>query len=375
MNDRSLIRGSLGMFGSLTALFGALLSVFVVASDGRAEPSASTDGIAALSPGAMIEDERNTVSVYEAMAPATVFVTQNQRMLEAFTRKPLEVASGSGTGFIWDTNGHIVTNYHVVAGASSLRVTLQNQESYEATLVGGEPRRDLAVLKIDAPAEQLIPVRRMPKSGRLVVGQKAVAIGNPFGLDHTLTTGVVSALDREVQGYGGVTIPGMIQTDASINPGNSGGPLLDSQGRLMGMNTMIFSQSGGSAGIGFAVPSSIIERLVPQIIRDGKVVQAGIGISVAPEEWAIRLGIEGVIVDEVSPGSPAASAGLSGIQYDMRGYPMDVGDVIVAVDGEDVANYDDLYNLMDLRTPGDRVQLTIQRGGKRRTVAITLIAL
>jgi S1-C subfamily serine protease len=175
-----------------------------------AAPSPEQTGVAALSPNAMIEDERNSVSVYEAMAPATVFVTQNQRMLEAFTRKPLEVASGSGTGFIWDTEGHIVTNFHVVAGASSLRVTLQNQESYEATLVGGEPRRDLAVLKIEAPAEQLVPVRRMPRGSRLMVGQKAIAIGNPFGLDHTLTTGVVSALDREVQGYGGVTIPGMI---------------------------------------------------------------------------------------------------------------------------------------------------------------------
>lgn len=362
----------------LRSVFGALLasySMWFSTDNAVAAPSPEQTGVAALSPNAMIEDERNSVSVYEAMAPATVFVTQNQRMLEAFTRKPLEVASGSGTGFIWDNEGHIVTNFHVVAGASSLRVTLQNQESYEATLVGGEPRRDLAVLKIDAPAEQLVPVRRMPRGGRLMVGQKAIAIGNPFGLDHTLTTGVVSALDREVQGYGGVTIPGMIQTDASINPGNSGGPLLDSRGRLMGMNTMIFSQTGGSAGIGFAVPSAIVERLVPQIIRDGKVVQAGIGISVAPEEWTIRLGIEGVIVDDVSAGSPAAKAGMSGIQYDMRGYPMDIGDVIVAVDGENVANYDDLYNLMDLHSPGDTVKLTIERGGKRRTVSITLIAL
>jgi S1-C subfamily serine protease len=248
-------------------------------------------------------------------------------------------------------------------------------KTYDAVLVGGERRRDVAVLKIDAPLEDLVAVELPPKDTPLMVGQKALAIGNPFGLDHTLTVGVISALDREVQGYGGVTIPGMIQTDASINPGNSGGPLLDSKGRLIGMNTQIFSSSGASAGIGFAVPSSIIRRVVPQIIEHGKVVQAGMGVTIVPDAFARRLGVEGVILDEVRAGTPASTAGMVGMRYSPSGQPTDIGDVVVDIGGTPIVDYDDLYNAFDRYRPGDEVSVTLERAGRRRVVQVTLMPL
>jgi S1-C subfamily serine protease len=325
------------------------------------------------SPGAFIEDETNTMSVYDAAAPATVFVSQRQ-VRRGWGTQALEVAAGSGTGFVWDDQGHIVTNFHVVDGGSSWAVTLHNQRTYDAVLVGGEPRRDIAVLKIEAPPEELVAIRRPGEKARLRVGQKTVAIGNPFGLDHTLTTGVISALGREVPGYGGVSIPDMIQTDASINPGNSGGPLLDSRGQLIGMNTMIFSQSGSSAGIGFAVPVEIIQRIVPQIIRTGSATQPGMGITILHDNIARRHGIQGVIVGEVRADGPAAKAGVRGIRLGSRGERL-LGDVIVEVEGRRVVDYDDLYNALDRHTPGDRVDITVSRGGDTETVSVVLVAL
>ena len=320
-----------------------------------------------------IEDEQNTVDIFDNAGPGTVFVTQNQIVRDRYTMRATEVPSGSGSGFIWDTDGHIITNYHVIDGSSYLTVTLYNQKTYPAKLVGGEPKKDIAVLKIDAPADELTPIPRPDDTYELAVGQKAIAIGNPFGLDHTITTGIISAMGRDQLGYGGVTICDMIQTDASINPGNSGGPLLDSSGQLIGMNTMIFSKSGASAGIGFAVPFSTIKRVVPQIIRTGKAQQIGLGISILPDAIARRNGIQGVIVRQVANNSPAARAGLRGVEQNYRGTY--IGDVIVGIDDKKVTNYDTLYNALDTHQPGDTIQVKIRREGKIISLPVELYVL
>jgi len=307
------------------------------------------------------EDERNTIAVFRNAAPAAVFVTQKQVVVDWWQGKAMEVPSGAGTGFIWDTSGHVVTNFHVVADARSLTVTLENQKVYPARVVGTEPRKDIAVLKIDAPKEKLHPIVLPPVGTKLEVGQKTIAIGNPFGLDHTLTTGVVSALGREVNGVGGVTIRDMIQTDAAINPGNSGGPLLDSGGHLIGMNTMIFSKSGASAGIGFAVPVETIRRIVPQLVEKGHVEQVGLGVRIDPQQRIERrLGIGGVVVLEVVPGTPAEKAGLRGLQQTPDGVTL--GDVIVGIGDQRIKSYDDLYNVLDGKKPGAKVPVKVQRG-------------
>jgi S1-C subfamily serine protease len=319
-----------------------------------------------------IEDERNSIDVFKALAPATVFVTQNQLVLDRYSMRATEVPTGTGTGFVWDEAGHVVTNYHVVDGARSLSVTLHDQSVWPAKFVGGDPRKDVAVLQIEAPPELLVPVALPGPGYELEVGQKTLAIGNPFGLDHSLTTGVVSALGREIVGYGNVTIKGMIQTDASINPGNSGGPLLDSAGRLIGMNTMIYSQAGQSAGIGFAVPYPVVERVVSQIVEKGTVTQLGIGVELVEDRVARRSGIDGVAVLKVRPATPAAEAGLVGLSPGPRGAV--VGDVIVAVDGAPIRTFDDLYNAFDPHRPGDRVRLSLLRKGERVEVELPLVA-
>jgi S1-C subfamily serine protease len=313
---------------------------------------------APLSSGARTEDERNTISVFRTVAQSTVFVTQT-RILVDFLGDEQEVAAGSGSGFVWDEVGHIVTNYHVVQGARALRVTFQNQKTFDAKVVGVEPRKDIAVLKVDVPAELLKPVT-VGQHANLDVGQKAIAIGNPFGLDHTLTTGVISALGRQVHGVGGVTIRDMIQTDAAINPGNSGGPLLDSSGTLIGMNTMIFSKSGAYAGIGFAVPATTIGRIVPQIIAKGHAEQLGFEIQIDPlGRLEHRFGIRGVAVLAVPPDGAAARAGMRGIQQ--TGDGLLLGDVITGVDDQKVQDFDDLYNALDQHHAGDTANVRLQR--------------
>jgi S1-C subfamily serine protease len=329
--------------------------------------------VAAVTPGARIEDERNTISVFRNVAPSTVFVTQTRVVEDYFAGTLQEVPAGSGSGFVWDDQGTIVTNFHVVEGARSLTVTFHDQQTFEAKVVGLEPRKDIAVLRVEAPAKLLVPIR-VAKAEQLEVGQKAIAIGNPFGLDHTLTTGVISALGRQVQGAGGVTIRDMIQTDAAINPGNSGGPLLDSSGQLIGMNTMIFSKSGSSAGIGFAVPISTIRRVVPQIVKTGHAEQVGIGIGVDPlQKLERRLGVEGVIILQVPERSPAAAAGLKGLTRTRRG--LAIGDVIVGVDNVRVVHFDDLYTALDSHKPADTVKLVVMRGDAEVAVPIKLSAL
>ncbi|XXY50248.1 trypsin-like peptidase domain-containing protein [Sorangium sp. So ce269] len=323
------------------------------------------------SKGALIEDERNTISVFREVAPATVFVTQKRLVVDRFWGTAVEVPAGSGSGFVWDADGHIVTNFHVVDNAQSLVVRLQGEKTFPAKLVGVEPRKDIAVLKIEAPKDMLKPIQVAPLRDPLEVGQKAIAIGNPFGLDHTLTTGIISALGRQVEGAGGVTIRDMIQTDAAINPGNSGGPLLDSSGHLIGMNTMIFSKSGSSAGIGFAVPSTTIARIVPQIIKTGKAETVGLGIQLDPaHRLERRNGIRGVIVMGVIPGGPADKAGLRGLSEGDRGLVL--GDVIVGIDGTQVADYDALYNALDTKKPGDKVKVDLLRNGQKTTVEVAV---
>lgn len=336
-----------------------------------ASPPPSAPPVPPPSDGARIEDEQNTIAVFRAMAPATVFVTQNQLVLDRYSLRATEAPSGTGSGFLWDADGHVVTNYHVIDKARSLTVTLHDQSVWPAEVVGGDPRKDVAVLEIDAPKEALVAVVLPPDGYELEVGQKTLAIGNPFGLDHTLTTGVVSALGREIVGYGNVTIKGMIQTDASINPGNSGGPLLDSAGRLIGMNSMIYSQAGQSAGIGFAVPYPIVARVVSQVLATGRVTQVGIGVTLVEDAIARRAGIEGVAVLEVRPRTPAADAGLQGLVMTPRGAR--VGDVIVGVDGAQVRDYDDLYSAFDPHQPGDKVKLAIRRENRVIELELPLI--
>ena len=315
--------------------------------------------IAPLSSAARIEDERNTIAVFRDVSPSTVFVTQKKVVVDYFEGTSQEVDAGSGSGFLWDDTGYVVTNFHVVEGARSLTVTLQDQQTFDARVVGTEPRKDVAVLKIEAPGIALKPIR-VAQQAQLEVGEKTIAIGNPFGLDHTLTTGVISALGRKVQGIGGVTIRDMVQTDAAINPGNSGGPLLDSAGQLIGMNTMIFSRSGSSAGIGFAVPVGTIARIVPQIIRTGRAEQVGLGVTIDPNRrLERRLGINGVVVLETQADGPGARAGLRGVSRTPRGVAL--GDIIVAIDRKPVKDFDDLYNALDLHKPGDKVTVSVRR--------------
>jgi S1-C subfamily serine protease len=336
-------------------------------------PPTPTTPVPPLSPGYRTEDEKNTIAVFRNASPSTVFVTQKRVVVDYLAGTAEEVAAGSGSGFVWDDAGHVVTNFHVVKDAESLSVTFQGQQTFVAKVVGVEPRKDIAVIHVDAPAGLLKPVARSSHLA-LEVGQKTVAIGNPFGLDHSLTTGIISALGRQVQGIGGVTIRDMIQTDAAINPGNSGGPLLDSAGELIGMNTMIYSKSGSSAGIGFAVPASTIARAVPQIIKSGKAETLGLGIQVDPlSRLERRMGLHGVVVLGVPEGSQAAKAGLRGIAQTARGLAL--GDVIVGIDSAKVEDFDDLYNALDAHHPGDKVDVKIRRGEEAVTIKLEVLVL
>jgi S1-C subfamily serine protease len=290
-----------------------------------------------------------------------------------FTLDVLRIQQGTGSGFVWDRLGHVVTNFHVIEGGDTFVVRFADQSEREAKVVGVAPDKDLAVLKIDAAAGSLVPL--VPgRSSELQVGQKVLALGNPFGLDHSLTVGVVSALDREIEAPNGRRISEVIQTDAAINPGNSGGPLLDSAGRLIGVNSAIFSPSGASAGIGFAIPVDTVTRLVPQLIRSGRPVQAGIGIVPLSDSYARRLGIEGVVLREVTPGSPADRAGLVGLQR-VRFGGIRLGDVIVGVGGKPVRSLNDLLDAFERAGVGETVELRVQRDDSERSVRVKLVAL
>lgn len=323
-------------------------------------------------PTQLTENEQNTIDVVKKTKNSVVFVTNIQFVRDWFFNEE-KVARGSGSGFVWDEQGHIVTNFHVIEEGDQFSVTLPSQEQRQARLVGKDENKDIAVLQIQGDIKGLYPVTA-GTSKDLQVGQKVIAIGNPFGFDHTVTTGIVSALDRQILGSGGVTIRDMIQTDASINPGNSGGPLLNSSGELIGMNTLIVSPSGASSGVGFAVPVDTIKKIVPEIIRFGKVIRPGLPMTLLSDQYARRFRIEGegVAIVEVPEGGEAARQGLRGLSQDRRGY-MYLGDVITAVDQAKVKSYDDLYSALENYKIGDAVTLTVARDGKARRVRITLV--
>lgn len=334
----------------------------------------TTQAIATQSSQPLLEDEKNTINIYESRAKYVVFVHRYQRVMDR-SMQIYDIPSGSGSGFVWGNQGFIVTNYHVIEGSKHIAVNFNGIRS-RVELVGADPRKDIAVLKMLA-AEALKQVRNLPPlkaipSSELLVGQKAIAIGNPFGLDHSLSTGVISALGRTVPGNIG-SLREMIQTDAAINPGNSGGPLFNSAGNLIGMNTAIFSKSGASAGIGFAVAAEDIARTANQIIKNGHVVLAGIGIERIQDSVAKQFGIdEGVLIGSVIPGSPAAKAKLQGSYRDGYGR-IHLGDIITAINQKPINSFDDMYHIMSDINIGTPITLTFKRAGKTYSVRLSTI--
>ena len=322
--------------------------------------------------GDLAEDEKNTIELFQATSASVVYITTTELRKNFFSLNVYEIPTGTGSGFIWDREGRIVTNYHVLEDASRVMVTLADQSSWKAALVGVAEDKDLAVLQISAPADRLSPIA-IGESENLLVGQKVFAIGNPFGLDQTITAGIVSALGREIKSVSGRTIQGVVQTDAAINPGNSGGPLLDSAGRLIGVNTAIYSPSGTNAGIGFAVPVDVVNRVVPELILHGRVVRPGIGVAVANAGVARRFQINGVLVIGVEPGSSAESAGIRPTRQ--KGGEIILGDIIESVNGKNVSSYDDLRNELDRYRVNDEVTLGLLRNGEHIEVQIMLEAL
>ncbi|OSO75021.1 2-alkenal reductase [Stutzerimonas stutzeri] len=323
--------------------------------------------------GDLAADEKATIELFEKSRASVVYITTSQLVRDAWTRNVFSVPRGTGSGFIWDDAGHVVTNFHVIQGASKATVKLADGRDYQAALVGVSPAHDIAVLKIGV-GFQRPPAVPIGTSADLKVGQKVFAIGNPFGLDWTLTTGIVSALDRTLAGEaGGPTIDHLIQTDAAINPGNSGGPLLDSAGRLIGINTAIYSPSGASAGIGFSVPVDTVMRVVPQLIKNGKYIRPALGIEV-DEQLNARLqamtGSRGVFVLRVTPNSAAQKAGLAGIEVSPQG--IIPGDRIVNIDGTAIDDVARLLARLDDKQVGDVVTLSVERAGKSREVQVEL---
>jgi S1-C subfamily serine protease len=364
MNERWLWR--LGVFALAFGLLALLWRPWPLAQAAGAEPRAVT------ARGELAADERATIEVFERSRDSVVFISTRQRVRDFWTRNVFSVPRGTGSGFIWDENGHVVTNYHVIEDASEASVRLADGREVKAALVGASPSHDIAVLRIGV-AFKRPPAVPLGTSHDLKVGQKVYAIGNPFGLDWTLTTGIVSALDRSLPSDGGATIEHLIQTDAAINPGNSGGPLLDSAGRLIGINTAIYSPSGTSAGIGFAVPVDTVNRVVPQLIRHGRYIRPTIGIEIDEglnQRLQRLLKIEGVVVLGVQPGSPAAAAGLRGSKIERDQFTP--GDIIVAVDGKPVASVGDLLGRLDDHRVGETVPLTLLRDGRKAEARVTL---
>lgn len=320
--------------------------------------------------------EEKTIDIYRKAVPSTVNVS-NIRLARNMFYGEVEMPQGAGSGFVYDSNGHIITNYHVVQGGSSFVITFHNDpKQYKASIVGTAPDKDIAVLKLNEKPSQLVPIV-FGSSKDLLVGQHSFAIGSPFGLDYTLTTGVISALGRKIDGIGGVKINNMIQTDAAINMGNSGGPLLDSNGRLIGMNTVIYSTSGSSAGLGFAVPADTIKVIVPQLIQHGKVIRPGLGIGILSdrEKMIYSLGrTKGIIVAYVDEKGPAGRAGLRGITQDQFGRRY-LGDIILSVSDQEVNNLDDIYQVLEKHKIGEEVSVKYQRDGKIISTKLRLQAL
>jgi len=362
-------RGLLMLLGALliVVLFWQIKPWLFGLHDENAQPRAITPR------GELAEDEKSTVELFRRVSPSVVHITSMTVRKDIFSLNAMEVPQGTGSGFVWDANGFIVTNFHVIKDAQAADVTLADHSTWKAQLVGVAPDKDLAVLKVDTP-KGLLPAIAVGTSSDLEVGQKVFAIGNPFGFDQTLTTGVISGLGREIESVTRRPIEGVIQTDAAINPGNSGGPLLDSAGRVIGINTAIFSPSGAYAGIGFAVPVDVVNRFVPQIIRDGRVRKAGLGVSIAEDYVVRRLGAEGTLVVTVAPGGAADKASLRPTRRDVRGNIV-LGDIIVGIDGQAVRESRDLFRILDAREVDDVVRLRVRRNNREIDLDVTLQAM
>jgi S1-C subfamily serine protease len=376
MTPRSVLRLSLAAGLLAGVVIGVLASAGLIRALAPQRPAAAARPAAATRSPApradLSEDERATIELFQSASASVVYITTSTQQYDFWSRNVSEVPQGTGSGFIWDDQGHVVTNYHVVQGASSAEITL-GETSYDATSVGVAPDQDVAVLKIRAPRANLVPIK-VGTSADVQVGQKVFAIGNPFGLDHTLTTGIVSALGRTIQSVTNRPIDGVIQTDAAINPGNSGGPLLDSHGRLIGVNTAIYSPSGVSAGIGFAVPVDSVNRVVTELIAHGRLPRPRMGIGLDDRLSSLvtrRLGVEGVLLRQVDRNSPAARAGLRGTERG-RGSAIVPGDIIQEIDGKKVRTSDELLGRLGNYRPGDTVTLTVYRDDGVRKVKVTL---
>ena len=358
--------------GSLRGILLPAICCCVLASLGW--PGASGAAPRPITPrGPLTPDEKTNIAVFEASKGSVVYISTSERVLNYWTLSVQTVPHGTGSGFIWDSEGHVVTNLHVIADASVATVRLSDGKDYPATLIGVSRTHDIAVLQIRIPASSAVPIP-IGTSHDLQVGQKVYAIGNPFGLDWTLTTGIVSALDRSLTGENGVLIQHLVQTDAAINPGNSGGPLLDSAGRLIGMNTAIYSPSGASAGVGFAVPVDTVNRVVPELITKGHYAEPSLGVQTDENlSRAIerQLGVRGAAILRVRPGGPAAQVGLRGARFGRRN-AIYAGDVIIALNGKPVDSVARLLALLDDCQPGQVVKLKVWRDGKEILVPVTL---
>lgn len=324
----------------------------------------------------MTAEEKNTIELFKKSTPSVVSVTNLAMKRDAFTMNMLEIPQGAGSGFVWDKLGHVVTNYHVINESAQVKVAL-GKEEYIASVVGVDQDKDIAVLLLQVPLPttvgslKAVPLCVQPDVDDLQVGQKVFAIGNPFGLDHTLTTGIVSGTGREIQSISGRPISGVIQTDAAINPGNSGGPLLDSSGCVIGINTAIYSPSGASSGVGFAIPSSIVQSSVNQILTYGRVVRPVLGISFAPDQAVESLGVKGIMVLNAREGGPAWKAGIMGTSRDEYGRLV-LGDIIRTVNGALIKTSADLYRILDKSKVGDTLDVEVLRGMSTQHVEVKL---
>ena len=352
-----------------TALLFTLNSLYF--SKAGAEAAFTEEVPAGISDPSSVTDEQNSIEVYKTISPGVAFINTT-----SYTQGwwgEVQEGKGNGSGSVIDAEGHIVTNYHVVEDAQKLTVSFGGDKTYPAKFVGGDPDTDLAVIKIEPPATGLTVVP-LGDSDKLSVGQKVLAIGNPFGLDRTLTTGVISGLQRPIRARNGRPIDAAIQTDASINPGNSGGPLLDKFGRMIGINSQILSPAGGSVGVGFAVPVNTAKRVIPQLIQSGEVSRPKLGASLPEVKDLVRRGYrlpveQGLLVYSTVPGGSAERAGLRGITADG-----DIGDIILSADGQKMNDLDDLYRLLDKKQIGETINVEVYRDGRTLTVPVRLVA-
>lgn len=333
-------------------------------------PKLSAEPRAITARGNLADAEKSNIAIFREASPSVVHITTMEVQPRWFSMEALRIPRGTGSGFMWDNNGYIVTNYHVIHGAESVKVTLTDHSTYAARIVGVHPDKDLAVLWINAPKHLLRPIP-LGSSRDLQVGQKVYAIGNPFGLDQSLSTGIVSALGREIESMTGRSIKDVVQTDAAINPGNSGGPLLDSAGRLIGVNTAIASPSGTFSGIGFAIPVDEVNRVIPQLARHGRIVRPTLGVEVAPDRIVEQLGVSGVLIMGVRKGSPAEEAGIRATYRDRSGR-IQLGDIVTAINEKKIDSVGTLLDVLENHRLGDTVQVTIIREGKQSQVPVRL---